>query len=280
MRYRLALPLAFIVLLMTAHAGAAQTCARLNTIVGKLVDAETGAPVVGARVDIVDRNCNTAGPRPVHSDSSGAFRIQFRFDDARIEITAPGYQRSNDRSVRFRPGFSTEVMAIFMRPETKGREPVYKLEGLEVVTSPARRSPVLEAFDARVASGRGWYFTRSDIEARKPARVSDLLTSIPGITLVSRGPGNQREVVFGRHASQFNACSAQIFLNGQLVNKPAPRSTRGRASSQPTMTIDDVVAPGDLEGIEVYYGLSTIPPEFLNEEARCGVVALWTRRGQ
>lgn len=38
-------------------------------------------------------------------------------------------------------------------------------------------------------------------------------------------------------------------------------------------------APGLVEGIEIYRGLSTVPAQFLNSDAKCGVVAIWTRRG-
>jgi hypothetical protein len=33
-----------------------------------------------------------------------------------------------------------------------------------------------------------------------------------------------------------------------------------------------------VEAIEVFKGLGSVPPEFLNVYARCGVIAIWTRR--
>jgi hypothetical protein len=45
-------------------------------------------------------------------------------------------------------------------------------------------------------------------------------------------------------------------------------------------TIDDVVTPNVTEGIEVYRGVATVPPEILSPDAMCGVVAIWTRRGR
>ncbi len=39
--------------------------------------------------------------------------------------------------------------------------------------------------------------------------------------------------------------------------------------------------PGDIEGIEVYRGLSELPGIFASPEAqRCGAVAVWLRRNQ
>lgn len=64
-------------------------------------------------------------------------------------------------------------------------------------------------------------------------------------------------------------CPVQIFLDGRLI-------TRGAVMEVP---VDDLVTPEAVEGIEVYRGLSTVPPEFLTPNSRCGVVAIWTRRG-
>ena len=54
---------------------------------------------------------------------------------------------------------------------------------------------------------------------------------------------------------------------------------RGPKDFYPDFRIDEVISPGSVEGIEVYRGLSTVPAEFLNPDAECGVIAIWTRRG-
>jgi hypothetical protein len=45
-----------------------------------------------------------------------------------------------------------------------------------------------------------------------------------------------------------------------------------------TVMLDEMIAPGAIHGIEVYQGLSRLPPEFVTPEITCGVVAIWTRR--
>ena len=42
--------------------------------------------------------------------------------------------------------------------------------------------------------------------------------------------------------------------------------------------VDELVQPMDVEVIEVFRGLGSIPPEFLTPQARCGVIAIWTKR--
>jgi hypothetical protein len=45
-------------------------------------------------------------------------------------------------------------------------------------------------------------------------------------------------------------------------------------------TIDDFVSILEVEAVEVYRRVSEIPGEFFDEQgARCGVIAVWTRRG-
>jgi hypothetical protein len=77
-------------------------------------------------------------------------------------------------------------------------------------------------------------------------------------------------VTFGRAAG--NGCATQIFVDGFLVNRGGPGGVND-------IRLDDVVSPGSVEGIEIYRGLSTVPAEFLNADAACGVIAVWTRRG-
>jgi len=44
------------------------------------------------------------------------------------------------------------------------------------------------------------------------------------------------------------------------------------------LNIDDII-PQDVEGIEIYEGASTVPPQFNTKEGTtiCGVVLIWTR---
>jgi hypothetical protein len=43
-------------------------------------------------------------------------------------------------------------------------------------------------------------------------------------------------------------------------------------------TIDDIPVH-DVWGVEVFRGLADLPIEFAAPDARCGVIAIWTRRG-
>jgi hypothetical protein len=44
--------------------------------------------------------------------------------------------------------------------------------------------------------------------------------------------------------------------------------------------LDNVVTPGEVRGIEVHHGLTSIPPEFARPaKDHCGTVVVWTKRG-
>jgi outer membrane cobalamin receptor len=100
--------------------------------------------------------------------------------------------------------------------------------------------------------------------------VSDLLRTVPGVQLEATGAGTRPRVTFGRASG--SDCATQIFVDGFLVNRGGPGGVND-------IRLDDVVSPGAVEGIEIYRGLSTVPAEFLNADAGCGVIAVWTRRG-
>lgn len=144
------------------------------------------------------------------------------------------------------------------------------LAPLEVVARQRARSIVLAGFRHRSERGLGWYFDREEIERLRPSRVTDLLRHVPGVNLVSSGSGMQRVASVGR--ARGRNCSAQVFIDGMLVNGGIGQETGG-------VPIDNYVSPASLEGVEVYRGSSTVPAEFLNDGSPCGVIVLWTRRG-
>jgi outer membrane cobalamin receptor len=147
------------------------------------------------------------------------------------------------------------------------------LAPLEIVAlSPPRTSPILEAVEFRRTRGFGIQITREAIELRQPLRVTDMLMEIPGVYADRRGGGaSARSIRMGRalQGPGGGDCPVQIFVDGMLATKPVPGGD---------VSVDDLVQPQDVEAIEVFKGLGSVPPEFLNIYARCGVIAIWTRR--
>ena len=109
--------------------------------------------------------------------------------------------------------------------------------------------------ERRKQRGTGHFIDRAQIEKRRPAYTSDLLRSLPGMTvrLSSRAGGVVRT----------RGCRPAIFIDGiQAVGAE----------------LDDVTRPGDIDGIEIYTSRSAIPPQFSGRHGNlCGAIIVWTR---
>lgn len=260
MRAGPALILALGAMLLSATAGSAQNRVQ---IVGTVLDDQTGNPVPG--VDLVVRNAYDQYLSRAVSDSLGRFSFRvYRTRAVRIYAARIGYERTGTPLLYFDGNEFFEVK-LHMDPEAVVLAP------LEVVArSSVAGSPVLVGFRERLISGMGRYITRADIERRRPMYVTDMLVEIPGVRLSSSGRGSRRVVQMAR--SDAMMCTVQLFVDGRYMN-------RGMSDLLDQVSIDDFVEPASVEGIEIYRGLSTIPPEFFTPEAKCGVIAVWTRRG-
>jgi hypothetical protein len=232
---------------------------------GKVLDDATDRPIPGVTIVVADSYGQRLARRV--TDDAGEFHLQIR-NRTGVQVTADriGYQRT---SATFLPFDGGDFFIVEVRLSTQA----VLLAPLEVVAKSERfRSPILFDFDRRARDGFGWYFTRQDIAAIRPAYVSDVIAAVPGVRLETSGGGNRRRTVTMARAPMGmggGVCPVQIFVDGRLI-------TRGPVMEVP---IDDLVTPEAVEGIEVYRGLSTVPAEFLTPNSRCGVVAIWTRRG-
>ena len=233
---------------------------------GVVRDDDTNLPIADARVEIYDYSWHRLGVRT--TDSLGAFRYPLRRPMAvRLRVSRLGYRQATTPEVSTR-GHS------YVNVEVRLKSDAVLLAPLAVVArSQALASPVLDGFHSRLRTGMGTYFTREDIERIKPAYVSDLITHVPGLNVRTTGSGFERHIYSGRAAGVPRDCPALIYVDGFLLN---PRTGGGEVTG---MTLDEAVRPQNVEGIEVYRGLSTIPAEFLHPDAQCAVVAVWTRRG-
>ncbi len=236
-------------------------------IVGRVIDDTTERPLEGAQVTV--RAADGRFLARVETEAAGTFEFTVQYvSSVRIDIRRMSYEANAMPLLHFdgRKFFQVEARlapdAILLAP-------------LEIIAwSDVDMSPFLEGFRQRLRNGLGLYITREQIEARRPTYVADLLRDIPGVTVMGTGTGNRARAQVGRSLSRTD-CETQIYIDGFLMN----RRTGLTRNLITDFRLDDAVSPMSVEGIEVYRGLSTVPAEFLNPDAKCGVIAIWTRRG-
>lgn len=262
MRHTRSLPYCVGLALLTTAPVAAQQ--RQVVIEGRVIAEEGEVFVPAAEVRLMHQHGRIL-QRTVTDDNG---RFEFRVNPIpamRLHVQRQGYQTTTTPLLRLdqRTYFQVEV-----RLDTEA----VLLAPLEVLAwSEVSRSPFLDNFRRRVGNGMGIYITRAEIEEKRPMLVSDLLRTVPGVSLESAGSGTRPVVSFGR--ARARDCVTQIFVDGFLANRRGPGGIND-------IRLDDMVSPGSVEGIEIYRGMSTVPPEFLNADAACGVIAVWTRRGE
>lgn len=248
-----------LIQLALALAAVAPAAGQEVRVVGRVIANDTERPLEAAEVSI--RRADGGFIGSTETDSLGNFEfLVSRTSSVRLFAKRLGYESTITPLLYF-------DNRRFIQVEVRLDTDAILLAPLEVVVwSDVDRSPLLDNFRARLETGLGTYFTREDIERRRPMYVTDMLRTVPGLQLVGEGSGRPR-IELGRGTGM--ACATQVFVDGMLMN-------RGNAGA---VRLDDVVSPGSIEGIEVYRGLSSVPPEFLNADSECGVVAVWTRRG-
>jgi hypothetical protein len=225
------------------------TATRAQTVSGRLLDAATAQPIAAGTMALLSDGTavatvvtDTAGRFVLNAGRSGSYRLRAERIGYRTAETLPLDLTEGDTvMVEFR----LSVDAVAMNPIT--------------VTGHSRRpAGQLGGFYDRMRSGIGGAFiTREEIEERRPIDTTDLLRTIPGVFVTAGARGGTIVRVRGD-------CSPRVFLDG------LPIQLMG-------MSIDNLVRPMDLEGIEVYRGPAELPAQFAH--GACGAIVLWTRRG-
>jgi hypothetical protein len=237
----------------------AQSNATQGTIRGRVLDETTSTAIEDVTVEFMDGATRVRGTAVTDADGSfvlsGMPRGPFR-----LRATRLGYAHTVTPYWRVEAG---EILTVTIRLHPDA----VLLAPLEINARVQSESPVLAGFYHRLDRGMGGTFiTREEIERSNAGLVTDLLRMVPGVQIRSGSTIQSRVVSMSR---AFNACPAQVWVDGMLVSRPGT----GEA------VIDELAPPGLLEGIEIHRGLGSVPPEFLGPGARCGVIALWTRRG-
>jgi len=232
------------VLLLSSVVAAQQS---VGAISGTVRDSG-GTPVMsvevrgGAKTAVWTRT-DSAGAYHLGGLPAGKTQLVFRrlgFEPVTKDVVVSERAQTVDVTMEMLPA---EMAALITEASTRVRE-------------------MLRDFWQRREQGNGHFITRADIEDRQPMNLSDMMRSIPGMQLISHRVGTEATLRFARNAGGHD-CPPQYYIDGVMA--------RG-------FNIDDM-PPSDVEGIEIYPGVSTVPPQFksVTGTSACGVVVIWSR---
>jgi hypothetical protein len=232
-------------LLMPAAAGA-------QTIHGVVLEDEARTPIAGVQVDLLALDGTSVATAA--TDDEGEFLVRTRQAGRyTLRFTHIAFRTVHSDTLQLRSGEGVSV-------EARMAAAIIPVEPL-VVT--ARTSAGMSGFhERRRRGGFGRYITRSDIETRPTMRTSDLLRTVPGVTVVPAGPGSNMILMRGG----LGRCTPTIYIDGVPIRQ------------FPGSGVDELLMPDFLEGVEIYTGLSAPAP--IHSRGNCGVVAFWTRSSE
>lgn len=228
-----------------------------QTISGMVTERGAGTPAEGVQVLLlpVDEDSSVAS---VLTDGQGRFRLPAPPGLWQLRADRIGHRSARSAPLRVDPGED-----LFIELEVPV-EPV-ALGVLEVTVRRRYRSPGVRGFYDRADRGVGRFVTAEQIEQRQPSRFNDILRSVPGLDIICGTAsvlGTGCEVRFRRASSLDRACPVQYFLDGTPISKE----------------VVETLEPAHVEGVEIYNGLSDVPPRFRRgRNTRCGVVAVWVK---
>jgi hypothetical protein len=220
-----------------------QASAPASRVVGHVTDS-AGTRLSGAEVSVFQTQLRLV------TDDSGAFDMS----DIPSGITVFSVRRLGYEAATFtavlKPGKAHRVTFVLT-------EIAQSLAGV-TVQEKASPSSWLSLFEKRRTNNRGTFITRKDIERRQARTASDILRTVAGVSVANTRLGPQLMMTRGAGARR---CFPQLYVH-----------------TTPYSGMIDDFAADDVEAIEVYNGISEIPPD-LNTLGRpvCAAVVIWTR---
>lgn len=204
------------------------------------------------------------------------------------------------RRLGYRPWVSARMR---IDAETQS-SPVIRLQPMPVVLDPVsaqaaaiRQNLEHNGFFERQRSNFGHFLSPEAIERRQAARITDLLTGIPGVQLVAGGAGNAGPAQIGLRGSSVTdagLCRPRVFVDGLMYARGDSRPVRARESyateratdlevrMDQALSLDDIGHPTTIAAVEIYRSATQVPVQFggTSVETLCGVIVIWTRTGR
>ncbi len=240
--------------------------AAAQIVMGRVVAAD-GGPVAAVEVVLVDVDGQPVGG--AFADDDGEFVIPVgRPGVYAFQIDRLGYVATDEREIELSGQGTREVVLVVT-------EAPIGLDSLLVTVE--RREPNLHrvGFYSRMHEGTGHYLLPEDVEERRDrARVlSDLMRGVPGVSIRPDGGivGGVRRI-FMRGGGIPSAmireegfCFPRAFVDGIGMDREIPW--------------EHTVRPEDVLAIESYRSASEVPAQYGGAMSMCGVILIWTLRG-
>jgi len=237
-----------------------------GTLTGTVFSSDSGKPVEGVAVLLL-----SLGQTAI-SNVKGNFTFpSLPPAEYEIQLNRLGYAEATSRvEVESRKTVHTRVEMTF--------EPV-PLDPL-TVTAVRRRVllPGLEDVERRYHSGWGQWVLANEIQVRSPRRLSDVL-DMTGTTV-------HGSLGFEKLRIRRTGCGPLVYLDDILVTRcprgggPKPPAEDECNPEREAFDVVNMIHPMDVVAVEVYRGPAEIPGKYIDSNARCGVILVWTRRGR
>ena len=238
-----------------ATQNATQGATQGATLRGRILDAVSGAPLIGATVA-----ATTTGTSAT-TDSAGRYRIDgLKVGIHRFLVSASGYTRGSVtlafalREVMERD-LELDPLGLVLSPVDSA-----KAQALPTVpvTAPMSAGRRFDDFERRRTTGRGQYLTRTQLEEGQFATLQDAMRPLRGVRYSCAG-----STCLVQMARAPLGCSPDYVVDERVDNMFGP-----------------LVPVRDIQAIEVYTGASDVPGEFAGTNAGCGVIVIWTTNGR
>lgn len=245
---RLSAPALLLLVLAAGVSAQDDAAGRPILVTGQVVEREGGSPIPAARVALDGAGLET------RSDIQGLFEfLRVPPGTYLLRVEHLGYGAVEDSLEVPDEGRLVLEIQLVARP--------FELDPVVVAVS-HRVHPATRGFYERRRTGMGRYLTRADFDRGAVLQVTDALRRIPGIRLMPRTVGG---VTIGQAVLFRGGCTPVVYLDGTRL------TTRGTS-------LDEILHPDEIEGVEVYRGPET-PAEFALGSGGCGAIVIWTRPG-
>jgi len=170
-------------------------------------------------------------------------------------------------------GYSRKRIGLDIEPEGENRI-AFTLTKVavalpELTVTAAASAAAKSGFDQRRTAGLGGYFiTAQDIARRGSVRLEDLFKTVPGMRVEPVGLNDYR-ILSTRGGSNFAAeCEPTVYVDDV------------RMFLDPEAGLSIPIDPTEVLGIEIHPGPATAPVQYRAFGQNCGVILIWTKRGQ